>query len=194
VSSGVRSTITGTQNHPYYDVTKHAFVDASHLAVGDRLQTTGSAIVTVAKVRNYTGSMVTYDLTIDGVHTYYVAAGSTPVLVHNSIKNCSDAAFQTILHNEQEIEDGNMNHLIPGMDSRTLEGSDRLAAYLEGKYLIPGTPSLDGAGQAWYDTSITDSNGNGLYIYRSNSTIVPSGSCFFAPKSYFKSVTGVDVP
>ena len=27
--------------------------------------------------------MVTYNLTIDGLHTYYVEAGTTPVLVHN---------------------------------------------------------------------------------------------------------------
>jgi hypothetical protein len=28
--------------------------------------------------------MVTYSLTIDSLHTYYVVAGDTPVLVHNS--------------------------------------------------------------------------------------------------------------
>jgi hypothetical protein len=77
-----RSTITGTQNHPYYDLTRHAFVDAAQLAVGDQLQTTG-AVATVAGVHNYTSSMVTYDLTIDGLHTYFVEAGGTPVLVHN---------------------------------------------------------------------------------------------------------------
>ncbi len=182
---GHRSTITGTQNHPYYDLTKHAFVAASQLAVGDRLQTTGRAVALVAKVRDYTGSMVTYDLTIDGVHTYYVAAGSTPVLVHNSMATCSDAAFQTVLHNEQEILDGKMNHLIPGMDSRTVDGSDKLAAYLERMYQTPGTPLLNGTGEAWYDSD------NGLYIFRSSSTTVPSGSVFKAPPSYFTGKTGV---
>jgi hypothetical protein len=85
VTDGGRSTtLTGTQNHPYYDLTRHAFVDAAQLAVGDRLQTTGSAVATVAGVRNYTGSMVTYDLTVDGLHTYFVADGGAPVLVHNN--------------------------------------------------------------------------------------------------------------
>jgi hypothetical protein len=32
--------------------------------------------------------MVTYNLTIDALHTYYVEAGSTPVLVHNSADEC----------------------------------------------------------------------------------------------------------
>ncbi|MCW2899680.1 MAG: Pretoxin domain, partial [Streptosporangiaceae bacterium] len=31
-----------------------------------------------------TATQTTYDLTINGLHTYYVEAGTTPVLVHNS--------------------------------------------------------------------------------------------------------------
>nr|WP_281254775.1 hypothetical protein [Streptomyces thermovulgaris] len=34
-------------------------------------------------VKAYTATRVTYDLSIDGLHTYYVEAGDTPVLVHN---------------------------------------------------------------------------------------------------------------
>ncbi|MEY9927821.1 RHS repeat-associated protein [Catenulispora sp. GP43] len=79
------TTITGTQNHPYYDLTAGRFVDAADLLPGDRLQTTGGdVVVSVLAVRNYTASMVTYDLTIDSLHTYYVVAGDTPVLVHNA--------------------------------------------------------------------------------------------------------------
>lgn len=77
--------ITGTQNHPYYDLTDGAFVDASQLKIGDRLQSTkGGDIVRVLAVRNYASTMVTYDLTIDELHTYYVEADGTPVLVHNT--------------------------------------------------------------------------------------------------------------
>jgi hypothetical protein len=32
----------------------------------------------------YTTTTVTYNLTIDGVHDYYVVAGAVPVLVHNA--------------------------------------------------------------------------------------------------------------
>jgi hypothetical protein len=32
----------------------------------------------------YHANTTTYDLTIDGLHTYYVVAGGTPVLVHNT--------------------------------------------------------------------------------------------------------------
>lgn len=83
-----QNSITGTQNHPYYDLSADAFVEASKLGLGDRLQSTSGAVVTVLNVRNYTGSMVTYDLTIDGLHTYFVVAGDTPLLVHND--SCRD--------------------------------------------------------------------------------------------------------
>jgi hypothetical protein len=76
-------TITSTQNHPYFDLSSNAFVEASRLNVGDRLQTSGTGSVTVSAARDYVGTKVTYDLTIDGLHTYYVVAGNTPVLVHN---------------------------------------------------------------------------------------------------------------
>jgi hypothetical protein len=85
VAAGARSTITGTRNHPYYDLTRHDFVEAGRLAVGDRLQTGGPEVATVEALRDYSGAMVTYDLTIEGIHTYYVGADAAPVLVHNTV-------------------------------------------------------------------------------------------------------------
>ncbi|MER5866773.1 polymorphic toxin-type HINT domain-containing protein [Kitasatospora sp. NPDC002040] len=92
-------TVTGTQNHPYYDLTRGAFVDAAELAVGDRLQTDDYTVATVQAVRNYTAAMVTYDLTVQAQHTYYVLAGRTPVLVHNSGEGDALTAL------EQQISD-----------------------------------------------------------------------------------------
>jgi hypothetical protein len=75
-------TLSTTFHHPFYDITQAAFVDAQNLKPGDDLQTpTGEAVVT--SVRLYHANTVTYDLTIGNLHTYYVLAGSTPVLVHN---------------------------------------------------------------------------------------------------------------
>jgi RHS repeat-associated protein len=75
-------TITTTFLHPFYDETRTAFVQAQSLHVGDVLQTpTGNAVIT--EVHLYHADTVTYDLTIDGLHTFYVVAGNTPVLVHN---------------------------------------------------------------------------------------------------------------
>jgi RHS repeat-associated protein len=76
-------TLTTTFHHPFYDRTRAAFVEAKDLKVGDELQTPDGGTTTVTALRLYHTNAVTYDLTIDGLHTYYVAAGDTPILVHN---------------------------------------------------------------------------------------------------------------
>ncbi|MEU8797132.1 LamG-like jellyroll fold domain-containing protein [Spirillospora sp. NPDC048819] len=80
---GPPAKITTTTTHPFYDITQSAFVDAAHIKPGDKLQQPDGTTATVTKVRRYTAAQVTYDLTINGLHTYYVVAGTTPVLVHN---------------------------------------------------------------------------------------------------------------
>ncbi|MBM9509487.1 hypothetical protein ITX44_34055 [Streptomyces sp. KK5PA1] len=74
--------LTTTFHHPFYDETRTAFVEAKSLHVGDLLQTpTGSAQVT--SLHLFHAHTTTYDLTVGDLHTYYVEAGGTPVLVHN---------------------------------------------------------------------------------------------------------------
>jgi hypothetical protein len=41
-------------------------------------------VVTVAAVHNYTSAMTTYDLSVEGVHAYFVDNGGLAVLVHNA--------------------------------------------------------------------------------------------------------------
>ncbi|WP_181139149.1 polymorphic toxin-type HINT domain-containing protein [Streptomyces sp. Ru72] len=84
------SKITSTQHHPYWDITRHRWANASDLHIGDHLRGTHGGTVTVATVRNYTTHLPTYNLTVNELHTYYVLAGATPVLVHN----CPAAAVQ----------------------------------------------------------------------------------------------------
>jgi hypothetical protein len=76
-------TLTTTFHHPFYDRTQAAFVDAEALRVGDELQTPDGGTATVTGLRLYHATQTTYDLTVGGLHTYYVTAGTTPVLVHN---------------------------------------------------------------------------------------------------------------
>jgi RHS repeat-associated protein len=74
--------LTTTFHHPFYDETQAAFVDAQDLHAGDILQTpTGTAQIT--GVRLYHANTTTYDLTVGDLHTYYVLAGTAPILVHN---------------------------------------------------------------------------------------------------------------
>ncbi|MBR7837452.1 hypothetical protein KDL01_29505 [Actinospica durhamensis] len=76
-------TITTTFLHPFYDETQTSFVEAQFLHTGDVLQTTdGTAVITALHL--YHADTTTYDLTIGSLHTFYVLAGQTPVLVHNT--------------------------------------------------------------------------------------------------------------
>ncbi|MCP2343166.1 RHS repeat-associated core domain-containing protein [Actinomadura rupiterrae] len=77
-------TIVGTSGHKYWDVTRHAWVPAQSLKAGERLQTTWGGSVRVLTTLTYSTTAVTYNLTVDGLHTYFVDAGDTPILVHNA--------------------------------------------------------------------------------------------------------------
>jgi hypothetical protein len=59
--------------------------------VGDHLHTGTAATETVIGVRSFTGSRDMYNLTIADVHTYYVIASATPVLVHNCPRELNPA-------------------------------------------------------------------------------------------------------
>lgn len=80
-------SLESTSNHPYYDVTTQTWADASDVKVGDQLQRPGGGRVTVLATKSYVKPQLTFDLTIEGIHTYYVLAGTTPVLVHNDDAN-----------------------------------------------------------------------------------------------------------
>ncbi|MFE5243202.1 MULTISPECIES: Hint domain-containing protein [unclassified Streptomyces] len=88
------ATITATDNHPFWLEGDQRWKDAGDLRVGDRLRTPNDASVAVTEVRDQQGPQRTHDLTVHGLHTYYVLAGQTPVLVHNS--NCiyASVAYQ----------------------------------------------------------------------------------------------------
>ncbi|MFJ2582733.1 polymorphic toxin-type HINT domain-containing protein [Kitasatospora aureofaciens] len=81
---GPRSAVTATDHHPFWVQSTRAWTDAAAVKPGDTLRTDTGATVQVASVRHWTGLEPAYNLTVDGLHTYYVLAGDTPLLVHNS--------------------------------------------------------------------------------------------------------------
>ncbi|WP_274562789.1 polymorphic toxin-type HINT domain-containing protein [Streptomyces spiramyceticus] len=78
--------LTATYEHPFWSVSAHDWVEAGDLKPGMTLRTDDGRTVKVIQTRQYEDRTRTYNLTIEGLHTYYVLAGSTAVLVHNS--NC----------------------------------------------------------------------------------------------------------
>jgi hypothetical protein len=81
---GIVSTINTTQEHPFWNAGRSAWVDAKDLVPGDRVRTPANAEVTVAVARSFIGSQAMYNLTVAGLHTFYVVAGNAAVLVHNA--------------------------------------------------------------------------------------------------------------
>ncbi|WP_433534554.1 polymorphic toxin-type HINT domain-containing protein [Micromonospora sp. CA-249363] len=80
---GGLDTLHTTQHHPFWSDSREDWIDAAQLQRDERLRTADSRIVTVEKVRNFTGNQGMRDLTVADVHTYYVIAADAPVLVHN---------------------------------------------------------------------------------------------------------------
>ncbi|MFG2794460.1 RHS repeat-associated core domain-containing protein, partial [Streptomyces sp. NPDC048419] len=85
------STITATDGHPFWVPQLHRWVEASNLAAGQWLQTSSGTWVQIKAVRHHTQQASVNNLTVEGLHTYYVLAGKTPLLVHNA--GCGETTY-----------------------------------------------------------------------------------------------------
>ncbi len=86
---GHTAVVHTTANHPVWDDTAHTFVRADHLKPGHELASTHGRHPTVLKIQDTPGTANRWNLTVSNLHTYYVLAGTTPILVHN----CNGARF-----------------------------------------------------------------------------------------------------
>ncbi|MGW4215209.1 polymorphic toxin-type HINT domain-containing protein [Lentzea sp. NPDC004789] len=75
--------IAATDKHPFWLADQRRWVNAEDLTVGSALQTSAGTRVQVTAIKERIVVQRVHNLTVDGIHTYYVMAGNTPVLVHN---------------------------------------------------------------------------------------------------------------
>ncbi|WP_430791339.1 RHS repeat-associated core domain-containing protein [Actinoplanes sp. G11-F43] len=75
--------LTVTEDHPFWNETDKRWEGPEELELGDLLRTVGGTVS--AGTFNWDDHRYApaYNLTVAGIHTYYVLAGNTPVLVHN---------------------------------------------------------------------------------------------------------------
>ncbi|MFD5466564.1 polymorphic toxin-type HINT domain-containing protein [Kitasatospora sp. NPDC127059] len=92
-AQGTKAVLHTTANHPFWDDTEHAWVAAGDLASGHSLSTPYGTTATVEKLSLEAGAADRFNLTVDDRHTYYVLAGATPVLVHNTSPACDLSAM-----------------------------------------------------------------------------------------------------
>jgi len=77
--------LTTTEDHPFWNHTDQQWQRADNLDPGDHLLTaTGETLPATGIDWATTQHDTAYNLTVADIHTYYVLAGNTPVLVHNT--------------------------------------------------------------------------------------------------------------
>ncbi|MFD8002105.1 polymorphic toxin-type HINT domain-containing protein [Streptomyces mirabilis] len=88
--------LTATDRHPFWVENRGRWADARDLNSGDTLRAPDGTGVRIDKVTHWKEPQGAYNLTVNDLHTYYVLAGKTPVLVHNAscdfIRELPDAA------------------------------------------------------------------------------------------------------
>ncbi|MFF7717612.1 polymorphic toxin-type HINT domain-containing protein [Streptomyces sp. NPDC007988] len=78
--------VTATAGHPFWVENRHRWLDAADLRAGDMLRTPEGGERQVLGTRAWSETLTVHNLTVEGLHTYYVAAGPATVLVHNAKK------------------------------------------------------------------------------------------------------------
>lgn len=82
--------------------------------------------VEIVDVRSYEAERVTYDLSVEGLHTYHVLAGDAPVLVHNDNggdacsvgPNTSDSPAWPNFRKTKTASESGGNYYLSGWSSR----------------------------------------------------------------------------
>ena len=139
-----KGSLTATATHPFWSPSAGNWVTAGDLRTGMTLRTPDGRTVQVTSARHFTKQQVTYDLTIKDVHTYYVLAGQTPVLVHNS--NCpngklSDPLPRGMNNKIASAYDNVRAGRIPSHD--TYGGLEHPWWAGSKEYRVPGRPETD---------------------------------------------------
>ncbi|GAA1932908.1 polymorphic toxin-type HINT domain-containing protein [Kitasatospora viridis] len=129
------ATLTSTQHHPFWDITTQTWTDAGNLKRGDQVRAEDGQPADVLNVRNYhTAPHTAYNLTVDHLHTYYVLAGTTPVLVHNTcggtkLKDGEQYVYRAVKDDElKQILDTRRFKNAPGIESKYFSSTPEGAA------------------------------------------------------------------
>ncbi|MCX4740820.1 polymorphic toxin-type HINT domain-containing protein [Streptomyces antibioticus] len=76
--------LTATDHHPFWVENRGQWTDARDLNADDTLRAADGTGARIGKVTHWKEPQGAYNLTVNDLHTYYVLAGTTPVLVHNA--------------------------------------------------------------------------------------------------------------
>ncbi|GGP85986.1 RHS repeat-associated core domain-containing protein [Streptomyces calvus] len=97
------AALISTTTHPFWVESEGEWIDAGDLEPGMTLRTPDGKTATLAALHHFEQRQRTNDLTVAGIHTYYVLAGAAPVLVHN----CNRAGLDFTDAERQKVYDAN---------------------------------------------------------------------------------------
>jgi hypothetical protein len=97
--------VTATGRHPFWVDDQGRWVDAEDLASGDLLLLADGSTVEVERVSQRSAVQRVHNLTVDGIHTYFLVAGDDEVLVHNcGVGQHLTTSGDTVLGHEGWVE------------------------------------------------------------------------------------------
>ncbi|MEU4652764.1 LamG-like jellyroll fold domain-containing protein [Streptomyces sp. NPDC023723] len=100
------AVLTATEGHPFWVPDLNEWLDAGDLKPGQWLSTGSGTKVELTAVRAWTQGATVHNLTVDRAHTFFVAAGAAPVLVHN----CGSGAVSPKVMNDHVLPRHDANH------------------------------------------------------------------------------------
>lgn len=86
--------VTATGGHEFWVNDRGIWLAARDLTPGDHLRNTEGSRVKVVTTLRWTEHRKVHNLTVDGIHTYYVGRVSAAILVHNSGRVCGQEAIE----------------------------------------------------------------------------------------------------
>ncbi|WP_182885243.1 polymorphic toxin-type HINT domain-containing protein [Microbispora sp. H10885] len=147
--AGNGDTITATDNHPFWVQNRHAWLQAGRLQPGMWLRTSAGTWVQISAIKTWTSQQQeVHNLTVADLHTYYVLAGVTPVLVHNcGLKPGEQHVYRAVQEKERrQIHKTRRYENVPGIESKyfssTPEGAAQYAKAAYGKFPQEGPYTL----------------------------------------------------
>ncbi|MEV0776282.1 Hint domain-containing protein, partial [Streptomyces sp. NPDC050428] len=78
------AVLTATDTHPFWLSDQRRWADAGDIRPGATFRTPAGGALQVLDADRYTKRQTTYDLSVEGIHTYYVGVGAQEALVHNN--------------------------------------------------------------------------------------------------------------
>lgn len=104
------ATVTTTADHPFWNHTEQQWQPAATLDSGDQLLAHDGEVTTTLGILDYTAHHdITYNLTLNAPHNYYVSSGDSFILVHNTgvaalhALRSTDMALQVIYGHSGEV-------------------------------------------------------------------------------------------